>query len=58
MFQIGDIVRIWNTSARPDFYGVIMRSAGIGAFAVQWLRSGNVSDYCAAHELVKVKVAK
>lgn len=53
-FKIGDIVRIWNTPAQPDFYGVIMRSAGIGAFAVQWLRSGNISNYCAAHELVKV----
>ena len=53
-FKIGDIVRIWTTPNRPDFYGVIVRSAGIGAFAVQWLSSGNVSDYCAAHELVKV----
>ncbi len=52
-FKIGDIVRIWNTPARPDFYGIIMRSAGIGAFAVQWLRSGNVSN-CSTHQLVKV----
>lgn len=53
-FKIGDIVRMWTAPDQPDFYGVIVRSAGVGAFAVQWLRSGIVSNYCAAHELVKV----
>lgn len=56
-FKIGDTVRIRTASDRPDCYGVILRSAGIGAFAVYWFYNGQVSEYCADYQLVKVKSA-
>lgn len=55
-FQVGDIVRMWTTSDRFDCCGLIVRSSGIGAFAVYWFFSERVSEYCEDYKLVKVKV--